>query len=268
MHQPDQQPRFYYHGAAFALGGQITRPFNEIIEAQAATSLPSVGGYGAARVEKFRYRDLISFEHAESVVTGSEREGVHDTLAMTIIEGLNIMNIVTADKVVARLTSSHGPGSDISLLPVGSYFENLRIAGRPIETRAVDVLHRCGRLSELESSYRSEDAPFVDRDGRPYRFAERRTETARVEGSPKGHIRHIDDCCMMTSIFGPPDVAAPFETKPGGGIYVSGFGEIRLGQYMVMREARRLTMIVIHLGCAIHGTVAVGEPVGNGTTYP
>src|SRR5262249_6142280 len=151
---------FFFHGAALALGGQITRPFSELIENQAATSLPTVGGYGAARVEKFRYRDLISIERAVSVVTGSSRDGVHDALAMVTIEGLNVMNIVTADKVVARLTSTHGGGGEVSLLPIGSYFENLRIAGVPINPRLHDVLQRCGRLSELETTYRTEDAPF------------------------------------------------------------------------------------------------------------
>jgi hypothetical protein len=264
MHRPEKQ-QFFFHGAALALGGEITRPFSEIIETQAATSLPTVGGYGAARVEKFRYRDLISFERATSVVTGSTRDGVHDTLSTVTVEGLNIMNVVTADKVVARLTSSHPAIGDVSLLPVGSYFENLRIAGVTFAPRPHEVLERCGRLSELESRYHSEDTPFVDPQGRPYRFPEPKTEAAAA--AQGGQVRRIDDCVVVTSIFDHPP-SGPWEVGPGGGIYIANFGEIRLGQYVVTRESRRLTMIVIHLGCAIHGQVSIAEDVGNGTGYP
>jgi hypothetical protein len=40
-----------------------------------------------------------------------------------------------------------------------------------------------------------------------------------------------------------------------------------LGQYVMTRESRRLTMIVCHLGCAVEGKLAVGEPIGNGSPY-
>src|SRR6266568_2393377 len=267
MHDPDR-PRFFYHGSAFALGGQITRPFSDVLEVQAATTLPSVGGYGSVRAEKFRYRELISFESAYSQVTGSTRDGVHEAVIQVAVEGLNIMDIVTADRVVARLTSSHGSvaqsGDAASLLPVGSYFVNLRIAGVPVEPRHQNILLRRGKLSELEHEYRTVDSPFVDRDGQPFRFPERRgaAETALAEG---GRLRRVDDCHLVTSIFQGLEVEdAPFEIRPGCGLRIDGFGEIILGQYVITRESRRLSMIVVHLGCPYGGTVTAGEGGGNG----
>ena len=41
--------RFRFRGSAIGAGGHITVPFNEIIELQAASALPEIGGHGTAR---------------------------------------------------------------------------------------------------------------------------------------------------------------------------------------------------------------------------
>jgi hypothetical protein len=42
---------FHYHASAHALSGQFWRPFQRIIEVQAPSALPSIGGVGNSRVE-------------------------------------------------------------------------------------------------------------------------------------------------------------------------------------------------------------------------
>ena len=44
---------FAFRASAAALGGVFTRPFHEPLPVQAASMLPSVGGYGSARAEAF-----------------------------------------------------------------------------------------------------------------------------------------------------------------------------------------------------------------------
>ena len=60
-------------------------------------------------MENFRHRELISVKSARTVVAGREARqhdpSVFSTLATTIVEGLDIMGVVTADRVVARLTT-------------------------------------------------------------------------------------------------------------------------------------------------------------------
>ena len=99
------QPRFLYRAHGLAAAGHLTSPHNEPIEIQAANALPSDGGHGVVGVENFRHRDVVSFASAHTQVTGVEntKDGktFHHTLVSTTIEKLNILNIVTADTVVA-----------------------------------------------------------------------------------------------------------------------------------------------------------------------
>src|SRR5262245_56875920 len=119
--------QFLYHGGAVAASGHITLPFRETMEIQASAALPVTGGHGWARAEKFLHRSYFSFERAETQVVGSysEKDKAHGTLATTTIEGINIMDIVTCDRVVARITSKYPEDeSEASFIPLGSRIEN------------------------------------------------------------------------------------------------------------------------------------------------
>src|SRR6266571_2362466 len=86
MQDPTPGNRFLFHGHAIAAAGKITSPFQDIIPAQAASALPIDGGYGSARVENFRYKEIFSFASAYSEVAGTfvEREGgAYETLSLT-----------------------------------------------------------------------------------------------------------------------------------------------------------------------------------------
>src|SRR5215469_17179557 len=140
------KPSYHYHAWAHALSGHLTRPLDHGIEVQAGTTLPTTGGHHSSHVENFRFEHIVRFDAAYSEVSGGEKEEegnfIHTSLATTVVEGLNILDVVTADRVVARVTSRHEsrrkpnvkspeyesePESRILIL--GSRFENLRVAG-------------------------------------------------------------------------------------------------------------------------------------------
>jgi hypothetical protein len=126
--------KFLYHALASGFSGQITVPFQHLIEVQAPSALPPTGGYSASRAEGFRYEEILSFSSASAVTTGSESSGSFNTLATATVEGLNILNVVKADRVVARLASKYSKDSrNYSATVAGSHFENLRIAGCPLK---------------------------------------------------------------------------------------------------------------------------------------
>src|SRR6266851_5018301 len=52
---------FHYHACAHAFSGRFTRPFDHLIDVQAASSLPIIGGHGNSRVENFQFREFVSF---------------------------------------------------------------------------------------------------------------------------------------------------------------------------------------------------------------
>jgi hypothetical protein len=125
---------FLYHALASGVSGKITLPFQEVIEVQGASALPFTGGYSPSRVDKFQYRELLSFSSAGTLTTGSETSDSFDTLATATIEGLNIHNVITADRIVARLASKYLKDSGVhGATFAGSHFENLRIAGKRVE---------------------------------------------------------------------------------------------------------------------------------------
>src|SRR5260370_12670376 len=106
--EPEQGIPFHFHGEAHAFSATFLRPIPFPIEAQASVSLPSIGGHARSRVENFVGDHLVRFKAAHSHVSGSWMDNkVATTHATATIEGLNILDFVTPDRIVARLTSDH-----------------------------------------------------------------------------------------------------------------------------------------------------------------
>ncbi|MBZ5604858.1 MAG: hypothetical protein LAO79_21380 [Acidobacteriia bacterium] len=251
--------RFLYHAEAVAATGKITLPFQETMPIQASAALPINGGHGSARAEKFRHRNIFSFECAESNVVGSysELDKAHGTLSYVVVEGLNILDVVTCDRMVVRLTSKHSDDrSEASFIILGSRFENLRIAGHPFDVDlATDTFSSLSTWSRLTESYGKEARVQGEID---------RLIMAPNEGggfkSPSGVLgvtlaRNLDNL--------PPGL-----TRRDHGIYVPHFGTVYLGEYFISPTARRLLMLHVDLGCSIEGCYGVGSSGGNGSTWP
>jgi hypothetical protein len=273
--QVDQ--RYLYTADAVALGGQITAPFCDVIESQAATVLPISGGHGVARAKRFNFRDLVSFDAAFSMVTGNEVEehggSVFHTLTTTTIEGLNIASTVTADAVVARLVSRYDRRTGRrEVLPVGSAFVNLRIAGKRVEPRPRNTLYDNGSLPELEKA--------CEREGRLATLgrdlaALRSTATHQDEQARDTPQREKRLLTCLFDVYDDDDDCDKDEKVPSGcarrgdcGIRVPGFGTVYLGEYYVTRYSRRLSMLRVELGCPVRGTVTTNVVGGNGSDYP
>src|SRR5260370_8401752 len=91
--------RFHYHGTAHAMSLQFHRPVDHLIEVQAATSLPTTGGHGNARVDNFRFKDLVSFKAGYSHRSVSEQKDddkvFHTTLVTSLLDVLNPLAFFT-----------------------------------------------------------------------------------------------------------------------------------------------------------------------------
>ena len=127
---------YFYNAHAHGLSARFERPVEHMIEVQAATSLPTTGGHGNARLNKFKFQEFVSYETAYSHVSGSQNkaDAAYTTLVTATIEGLNILDVVTADRIVARMSSQHpGDHHEPHIVFLGSRFDNLRIAGCPVE---------------------------------------------------------------------------------------------------------------------------------------
>ena len=99
----------FHHANGVGLAGRLERPFEELVPTQASLALSSIGGQESIHSEAFQYRDLISYKSAHTQVAGSSTRlnGPWTTLVSTAIEGLNVLNVITADRVVARVSTEH-----------------------------------------------------------------------------------------------------------------------------------------------------------------
>jgi hypothetical protein len=129
-----------YHGEASLFEMNVLTPFEEKVSPQAKLELYGSGERSHYHFEPagpYRLRGIASYESGYTQVAGNrslKHEGRFSTLTTSVIEGLNILDILTADRVVAQISTAHpidGAVPEVSFL--GSRFENLRIAGHEVK---------------------------------------------------------------------------------------------------------------------------------------
>src|SRR5882757_8891794 len=100
---------FYYHADAAPIGGHFTRPAVHTAHSHGSSSLAQAGGHASARVSDYRIDGLVSADQVYSEVYGSENAatGSWTTVVTSVVEGLNVFETLTADRVVAILTVDH-----------------------------------------------------------------------------------------------------------------------------------------------------------------
>ena len=271
-----------YDAETMVLSGHLVLPVSQKIEPQAHTKLPENGGYFSQRLDGYRLESVISFRSAYSHVSGSRSNkpgGGWNTLTTTVVEGLNVLEVLTADRVVGQTITEHplvGYMPSISFL--GTRFENLRIAGVPVElewdqeifgsTPADDLPYALnpGVLSRVSRQY----GRILKNKNLPAALQERYNQLSSTLGSAEAI-----ECSLVNRVAGlfPGSVAGNVVTIPG-------FGTITLGKVTVKHEdpiasakthkktTFTLTMIDLKLGCAIDGEVIVGGGPTNGLPFP
>lgn len=247
--------RFLYHAEAVAASGYITLPIQETMPAQAVAAAPILGGYATSSAEKFSHRNYLSFDRAVAHVVGSysERDKAHGTLASTTIEGLNIMDVVTCDRIVARITTKHPdtPG-DSAFIPLGSRFENLRIAGHPINVElATDLFAEHDTWTKLTEAHANKPAVKAD-------LEKLAVSKAKDGGFPQS--KGMMYCTLARNL----DKLPGGLSRNGHGVYVPHFGTVYLGEYFVTKSMHRLLMLHVDLGCSVEGCYGSGGAGGNG----
>jgi hypothetical protein len=267
-----------YHAEASGLKGNLKLPVSQEIEPQVHTKLPNTGGYLNQRADIFRLESVISFRAAYSHVAGNRGNKPGEgfiTLNTTVVEGLNVMEVLTADRVVGQMVTEHpldGYVPSISFL--GTRFENLRIAGIPVQLEF--DLGIFGAKPANDQPY-THDAGFVSRVSRQYdRICQNKNLPVALQerynrlSSTLGASEEIE-CSLVNQAAGllPGSIS-------GNVITVPGFGTITLAKLTVKHEnihetakvptktTFTLTMIDLKLGCAIDGDIPIGNGNSNG----
>jgi len=253
---PKPGSTFHYHACAHAFNAHFTRPFQETIDVQAASSLPIVGGHGNARVENFRFREFLSFRKGYTHVSGAlqPEDKSNNTLVTSTLEGVNLLDVVTADRVVSRIYSKHAENDrEGSFTIAGSRIENLRIAGYKVEVHLdLELFERIPTYEEaLEEFNKKGDFYKIAHD--PFKNGESITD-------PKG----VFLCSCVKEI----NTDCPGVTRKGHSFHVKGFGKIFLGEVVIRHGERTVTMLRFELGSSISGGGSGGGSTGNGHSWP
>ena len=255
---PQPLRTFHYRACAHAYSGHFTRPFHATIDVQAPSSLPIIGGHGSSRVENFQFREFVSFRKGYTHVSGAYQadDDSNNTLVTSTIEGLNIMDMLTADRIVARMyTKHHADEYEGTFTMVGSKFENLRIAGCPV---AVELNTE---LFESVPTFEAATKEFTKK-GEFRRIAEDPFQTGQTL-KPRG-----PNGAFLCSCVKEMEASCPGVKRVGHCFIVPGFGKVYLGEVVIRYGERILTMVRLKIGSAVDGGGAAGQIGGNGHHFP
>lgn len=271
----------YYNAEATILKGYLRLPLAQEIKTQAHVELPREGGYFSQRAENYRLEGVMSFRSAYTHVAGnrSTKPGQGwTTLTTTTVEGLNVLDVVTADRVVGQMITEHPlEGYVPSVNFLGTRFENLRIAGHPVK---LDLdLKVLGAKPANDASYAQDSGVVARAKGQlarllgsevPEELRERYNRLHSSLGAPEAL-----ECSLVNQ------AAGDYPGRSFGHVIeVPDFGKIVLGKVSVNHEdfkpgtatpkktTVQLTMIDLQMGCAVDGGVPVGTGTTNGGTEP
>jgi hypothetical protein len=236
---------FHFHALGHALSATFHRPFYHVIPAQAATSLPSIGGHATARIENFRAHHFVSFKAGHAHVSGSWMdESTMVTITTATLEGLNILEFITADRVVARLTSEGKHGQkETHIIAIGSEFDNLRIGGHPVK---VTLRHDLFLKSPTHEDLRK----------------------AVASDKNSGTIVGTDDGAILCSLVEKIETTVPGVEIKGHSLRIPHFGEVTLAEVFAVPGTRTLTMIGLKLGSPDDGQLTGAEVLSQGRPWP
>jgi hypothetical protein len=303
-----------YHAEAHVLSGNLKHPIDQPIEHQARVVLERtrLDGHITQSVEQTTLEGLISFKAGHSHASGSKIAkkdlwgNDHSgwvTLSTSVLEGLNVFEVITADRVVAQVSTEHADnkGKDPDHVPkvtfLGTRFENLRIGGYPVEVKL--DLAICGDKPRGDQPYLG-DPGFLDRVQRQLaRIAGAKGLPEDLEQRYDSKIAHINDLkkrangrakgkqngysklqCSLVKSIGP--IPIPGVRTFGNLIFIPDFGTVSLAEVEVGIEPSHdgssqkpnvsnyftLNMLNMHLGCIGGGNVVVTSSTSNGHTHP
>jgi hypothetical protein len=280
---PDATERTHlYHAEASVLKGHLKLPVPQEIEPQTHSKLPEKGGYFSQRSDGYRLESVISFRSSYTHVAGNPSlkpgEG-WTTLTTTVVEGLNVLDVLTADRVVGQIITEHpliGYVPSISFL--GTRFENLRIAGHPVE---LELDHEIFGSKPADDGHYSKDHGFLGRVSRQYDRIRHHNDLPAelVErynrlSSTLGASEAVE--CSLVNL-----AAGNYPGRSFGHVIaIPGFGTITLAKLTVKHEDPHektkvpkrttftLTMVDLKLGCVIDGNIPIGTGSTNGSSQP
>ena len=278
---------FFFHGHAVGLGGIITRPFQRPLESKAAATLPISGGSSSNNSGSHVFPDptdpalagqpkVVSIKSADTELSGQldTNSGVYRTTVTTTVTGLNVRDIVTADTVVANIVSEHYPGEDEPRITfAGSKIDNLQINGTAVAVEMNDLLFadlnsftRFKDKFDSDSNFHTEmRRQFLWGDLQPNEIPDFLQEQYKFTSAQKSvpESKGIVPCSAVKNVKG----SGSFQMFRHI-LVIPDFGKLFLGELLLEKNAKRLTMMRFVLGSPVAGELTVGGGGADGSGWP
>ena len=261
---------FYFHAHASSLGGALETPHKKVVPSQASVALPAVGGHATARTEAFNCDEIVSCKAAYTRVTGGqvEEDGSWSTLVTSVVEGLNILDAVEVERIVAQVSVEHpADGGNPTISLAGSHFDGMRLGGSDVSPALNPTFLGVGSADGIEW-------PIFQQIGRDQ--AVKMVQKAKAGKNAQWVLDRFDwmtapkpkaDACVLCSLVDGIDQPIPGRAF-GHALEIPHFGRIFLGELLVCRTSIQLSMVRAELGCATTGHLNVAMAIGAGGTIP
>jgi len=223
--------RYIFSAYANSVGAVLREPLKAFLSDVPCAALPVTGGLISQVKENLSFKiessNILTIGRASATVLGEYRKGnKYISLATSTVEKLNILDVVTADAIVSKITSvytddgkSPHKGENSHFVLRGSHFDNLRVEGQLIQCQQVD--------SQFKPK---EELGFGVKDTNDFYFSKTKN----------------DGDCQQT-------------------IRIPQFGTIYLGQVKGYSSKVILTMLRVELGCPFEARAALATASTNGS---
>jgi len=242
----------YFHANASAIGGYIERPFVKNIPVQSPTSLSPSGGADEAATAAFQFEKIITAHATRSRVEGSYVAGLPTTRAMAAVEGLNVLDTIRADELVAYISSVHpAEDPDVPTIDLNRTAINGLRVGEAILRVHLDL--------EILSNGNGKRFPK-----RPYLQEKSLWKRADRKFDPeKGFLQ----CTLVEKI---EVVRGKLAAKivDTNILEVPNIGRLHLAEFLVSGNSYELIMMRLELGCPVVGQSSASATKVNGTGGP
>ena len=308
-----------YHAEAHLLSGHLEHPIKQPIENYGRVLLENTRRESlfTESVGETNIEGLISFTAGRTRVMGTQLKNKKDiwgvdhsgwvTQSTSVIEGLNVADIVTADRMIAQISTEHpminGHVPKVSFL--GTRFENLRIAGYEVKVEL--NLNFCGNKPQGDRPYLQDDGFLDSVEKQLNSVGDFKKLPEVLQKRYDAKVAYIDDlrkranaganggggrtgdaklqCSLVKSIAPIPGVEIF-----GNMLFIPGFGTVSLAEIEVgighydsafhnnsgdgstsgKNDSNYFTlhMLNMHLGCPVGATTQAGTAKSNGQTNP
>ncbi|HWZ44423.1 MAG TPA: hypothetical protein VNW97_13175 [Candidatus Saccharimonadales bacterium] len=270
--------QYIYQSSAYGIAGEFYRPSRQSLPMHGAAILPVTGGLSSQRTAGFSLDGLVSFESV-FVEVGGSYDQCHDTqtsYSYSVIEGLNIADVLTADRVVSRLmvySPEEDHGGEHTFDITGSHFDNLKICGNHIDVKLdTGAFHELNSHSKFHDAYKNKKADELLLFNRLCGLKDEQlaeleetyhalhgltgmVKTWRADQAREPKDRYI---CSAVSHLDLKSYAGQNSELQGYGavICIPKFGVIRLGEMVVYKHSRSLTMFTVQMCSVSSGSLS------------